>query len=845
MKCFTAVEIHFFAQHYGMTLPRGPRAPARGGARQPARRRRGDLPPRGALAHLARQGDGRRVPRGAPRRARARACARTRRCSTGTSRRSSTASTTCSASARCRTRPSGLQAFIPLAFHPDGNGMKNLPAPTAIDALRTVAVSRLLLDNVPHIKAYWVSMTPEVAQIALRFGADDIDGTIVHETIYRAAGSRSPERARPSTQLVRLIQEAGRVAGRARHALQRRARAPAGRAARGGAQGARPQGGAGTWRWCREPTSAAPRRGRRLPQRAAALRGARPRAGERARARSTARSPSEVARRVAEDEADVALMPVAAAATIGDLRLVRGCAIGARGAGAERRPRRRAADRGARGARGRSVVAHERRPRAARPARAPPGTRAAAGRAAGRARRSQSVGGRTRRARHRRPRARDRGALPSRARPRRRRGGSGRGCPFVFAAWCGRAGRARRPTTSASSCGAKRRGPRPPRRHRRRARRAHRACRPRRSAPTCATPSATTSATTSAAASSASTTRPRAPGLLPRARVRFFDEDRRAPPSARPSLDALLARAAEGERLSAAEGERLGRRGVASSTSASPPTPSAGASTRTASSRTSSTATSTTRTSARRAAASARSTARSGTPRATSSRARSSGKKLQEVVDAGGVQILLQGGLHPELRIEWYEDLFRWMKREYRLGLHALSPEEILHIARLEGLDVRARARAPARGGARQRPGRRAPRSSSTACAARSPRPSARATSGSASCAWPTRWACARARTMMYGTVDTAARPRRPPGQDPRSAGRDRRLHRLLLLGLPARARDAHRAGRPRHASSTCGSRPSRGSCSTTSTTSAPRGSRRGPRSGRSRCASAPTTSAA
>jgi cyclic dehypoxanthinyl futalosine synthase len=65
------------------------------------------------------------------------------------------------------------------------------------------------------------------------------------------------------------------------------------------------------------------------------------------------------------------------------------------------------------------------------------------------------------------------------------------------------------------------------------------------------------------------------------------------------------------------------------------------------------------------------------------------GKKLKEVVDAGGVQILLQGGLHPELRIEWYEDLFRWMKREYRLGLHALSPEEILHIARLEGLTVR------------------------------------------------------------------------------------------------------------------------------------------------------------
>lgn len=103
-----------------------------------------------------------------------------------------------------------LQAFIPLAFHPDGNGMKNLPAPTAVDDLRTIAVSRLMLDNVDHIKAYWVSLTPDVAQIALRFGADDIDGTIVHETIYKAAGTRSPG-ALGYDELVRLIREAGRT----------------------------------------------------------------------------------------------------------------------------------------------------------------------------------------------------------------------------------------------------------------------------------------------------------------------------------------------------------------------------------------------------------------------------------------------------------------------------------------------------------------------------------------------------------------------------------------------------------------------------------------------------------
>ena len=104
----------------------------------------------------------------------------------------------------------GLQAFIPLAFHPDGNGMKNLPAPTAIDDLRTIAVSRLMLDNVDHIKAYWVSSGPDVAQIALRFGADDLDGTIVHETIYHAAGSRVPQGLRES-ELIRLIREAGRI----------------------------------------------------------------------------------------------------------------------------------------------------------------------------------------------------------------------------------------------------------------------------------------------------------------------------------------------------------------------------------------------------------------------------------------------------------------------------------------------------------------------------------------------------------------------------------------------------------------------------------------------------------
>jgi aminodeoxyfutalosine synthase len=104
----------------------------------------------------------------------------------------------------------GLQAFIPLAFHPDGNGMRHLPAPTAADDLRTLAVSRLVLDNVPHVKAYWVSSGVDVAQMGLYFGADDVDGTIVHETIYKAAGAAVPS-GLTDAALVRLIQEAGRV----------------------------------------------------------------------------------------------------------------------------------------------------------------------------------------------------------------------------------------------------------------------------------------------------------------------------------------------------------------------------------------------------------------------------------------------------------------------------------------------------------------------------------------------------------------------------------------------------------------------------------------------------------
>ncbi len=103
----------------------------------------------------------------------------------------------------------GFQAFIPLAFHPDNNQMRKLPAPSATDTLRVLAVSRLLLDNVDHIKAYWISCGVEVAQTALWFGADDLDGTVQEETIYHMAGSRTPA-ALSTGDIEHLIRDAGR-----------------------------------------------------------------------------------------------------------------------------------------------------------------------------------------------------------------------------------------------------------------------------------------------------------------------------------------------------------------------------------------------------------------------------------------------------------------------------------------------------------------------------------------------------------------------------------------------------------------------------------------------------------
>ena len=105
----------------------------------------------------------------------------------------------------------GFLTFIPLAFHTPNTELGKLVEhheTTGFMDLKNVAVARLLLDNFPHIKAYWVMMTPRVAQVALKFGADDLDGTVVEEKIYHDAGSASPQ-AMTRQQIIRLIREAG------------------------------------------------------------------------------------------------------------------------------------------------------------------------------------------------------------------------------------------------------------------------------------------------------------------------------------------------------------------------------------------------------------------------------------------------------------------------------------------------------------------------------------------------------------------------------------------------------------------------------------------------------------
>jgi aminodeoxyfutalosine synthase len=103
----------------------------------------------------------------------------------------------------------GFQTFIPLAFHPENTPLRHLHKTTGMDDIKQIAVGRLVLDNFPHVKTYWQMVTPKIAQIALRFGADDMDGTVIEEKIYHDAGATTPQGMRRQ-EIERLIRAAGR-----------------------------------------------------------------------------------------------------------------------------------------------------------------------------------------------------------------------------------------------------------------------------------------------------------------------------------------------------------------------------------------------------------------------------------------------------------------------------------------------------------------------------------------------------------------------------------------------------------------------------------------------------------
>ncbi len=104
----------------------------------------------------------------------------------------------------------GFMTFIPLRFHPENNALRRLPLARGIVSLREVAVGRLMFDNVPHVKAYWIMMGLETAQQALQYGADDFDGTVVEEKITHMAGATTPE-GLTVDQIRRIVREAGKL----------------------------------------------------------------------------------------------------------------------------------------------------------------------------------------------------------------------------------------------------------------------------------------------------------------------------------------------------------------------------------------------------------------------------------------------------------------------------------------------------------------------------------------------------------------------------------------------------------------------------------------------------------
>ena len=104
----------------------------------------------------------------------------------------------------------GFVGFVPLPYQPENNEVPVEHAPTGFDALRTIAVSRIYLDNFEHITAYWVGMGLKLAQVALSYGADDLHGTIFEEHIFHMAGAKSPQ-LQSEAEMLKAIREAGRT----------------------------------------------------------------------------------------------------------------------------------------------------------------------------------------------------------------------------------------------------------------------------------------------------------------------------------------------------------------------------------------------------------------------------------------------------------------------------------------------------------------------------------------------------------------------------------------------------------------------------------------------------------
>lgn len=108
-------------------------------------------------------------------------------------------------------RTGGFQAFVPLAFQPENTRLRNghMTGTTGVDDLRTIAVSRIYLDNFDHIKAYWVMLGEKIAQVALSFGVNDLDGTVIEEKIGHEAGAATPQ-SLSREEILRLIRKAGK-----------------------------------------------------------------------------------------------------------------------------------------------------------------------------------------------------------------------------------------------------------------------------------------------------------------------------------------------------------------------------------------------------------------------------------------------------------------------------------------------------------------------------------------------------------------------------------------------------------------------------------------------------------